>query len=408
MTISPSLRPAGSTAVRTRRPQLMVAAVILFLIGCLWHWPPNSLQYDLRVYVVSAQAFLHGQDIYTAHLAYPKDMALGFTYPPFAALLFAPVALLGTAGGRVLMTLLNASALLVIGLVTLRGLRPQWSRYRVAAIGLTVGAAGVALEPVRSTFDLGQVNLILTALLLVDLLGHLPHRFRGVLVGVATGIKLTPGIFIVYLLVTRRYREAATAAAATTGTMAAGAIAMPEASRQFWGVYMFDPSRPGATHFISNQAWRGVFARVAGGIDGIAPYWLMAVALTCTLGFLAVRRAYERGFVLESVLLAAVVGLLASPISWTGHWVWALPICAVLVHHALRARSTRRGVLVGVALAWVVTTAFGLPWHSPYLGDKEYTHHGIQLVVGNSYALCGVAVLGLALYGFRRRLTRAA
>jgi alpha-1,2-mannosyltransferase len=225
---------------------------------------------------------------------------------------------------------------------------------------------------------------------------------------VATGIKLTPGIFIVYLLVTRRYREAATAAAATVGTMVAGAIAMPEASRHFWGVYMFDPSRPGATHFISNQAWRGVFARVAGGIDGIAPYWLLAVVLTCTLGFLAVRRAYEQGFVLESVLLAAVVGLLVSPISWTGHWVWALPICAVLVHHALQARSTRRGVLAGVALAWVVTMAFGLPWHSPHLGDKEYTHHGFQLVVGNSYALCGVAVLGLAPYGFRRRLTRAA
>jgi alpha-1,2-mannosyltransferase len=96
MTISPTVRPAGSTAVRTRRPQLLVAAALLFLIGCLWHWPPNALQYDLRVYVVSAQAFLHGQDIYTAHLAYPKDMALGFTYPPFAALLFAPVALLGT------------------------------------------------------------------------------------------------------------------------------------------------------------------------------------------------------------------------------------------------------------------------------------------------------------------------
>ncbi|MEV6284216.1 glycosyltransferase 87 family protein [Kribbella sp. NPDC051770] len=397
MTISPPVRPA----VRTRRPVLpLVAAGIIFLALCLWNWSPISLQYDLRVYVVSAQAFLNGQDIYTAHLAYPKDMALGFTYPPFAALVFAPVALLGTSGGRVLMSLLNASALLVIGMVTLRALRPQWTRYRVAAIGMAVGAAGVALEPVRSTFDLGQVNLILTALLLVDLLGHLPPRFRGVLVGVVTGIKLTPGIFIVYLLVTRRYREAATAAAATVGTMVAGAIAMPDASRQFWGHYIFDPSRPGATHFISNQAWRGVFARINGGIDGIAPYWMLAVAITLALGFFVVRKAYEQGLVVESVLLTSLVGVLVSPISWTGHWVWALPIIAVLTHHALRLRSKAAG---GLALAWLVTTAFGLPWHTPYLGDKEYTHHGLQLVAGNSYALCAVATIGLALYGLRRR-----
>ncbi|GAB2557268.1 glycosyltransferase 87 family protein [Kribbella endophytica] len=401
MTISPPVPPAGDTAVRTRRPVLLlVAAGIVFLGLCLWNWAPISLQYDLRVYVVSAQAFLHGQDIYTAHLAYPKDMALGFTYPPFAALVFAPVALLGTSGGRVLMSLVNASALLVIGMVTLRALRPQWPRYRVAAIGMAVGAAGVALEPVRSTFDLGQVNLILTALLLVDLLGHLPYRLRGVLVGIVTGIKLTPGIFIVYLLVTRRYREAGTAAAATIGTMVAGAIAMPDASRQFWGHYIFDPSRPGATHFISNQAWRGVFARINGGIDGIAPYWLLAVAITLALGFFAVRRAYEQGLVLESVLLTSLVGVLISPISWTGHWVWALPIIAVLVHRALQARNWALG---GLALAWLVSTGFGLPWHTPYLGDKEYTHHGLQLVAGNSYALCAVATIAVALYGMRRR-----
>ncbi|TWD80234.1 alpha-1,2-mannosyltransferase [Kribbella amoyensis] len=401
MTISPPVRPAGRGSVPARQPVLLlVATAILFLTVCLWLWPPTSLQYDLRVYVVSAQAFLDGQDIYTAHLAYPKDMVLGFTYPPFAAVVFAPVAMLGTAGGRALMTLVNASALLVIGMVTVRALRPRWSRWRVAAIGLAVGAAGVALEPVRSTFDLGQVNLVLTALLLVDLLGHLPPRFRGVLVGVATGIKLTPGIFIVYLLVTRRYREAATAAAATIGTMLAGALVLPDASRQFWGHHLFDPSRPGATHFISNQAWRGVFARINGGIDGIAPYWLLAVAVTLVLGFLAVRRAYEQGYVLESVLLTSLVGVLVSPISWTGHWVWALPITAVLVYRALQARSSALG---GLALCWLVATGIGLPWHTPYLGDKEYTHHGLQLLAGNSYTLCAFATIGMALYGTRRR-----
>lgn len=410
MTISP-VRAASeswlSTTRITRRPVLLLAAAaVLFLAFCVWNWPPNSLQYDLRVYVVAARAFLHGEDIYTAHHAFPDDMALGFTYPPFAALVFAPIALLGTGAGRVVMSLVSASCLLIIGLVTVRAIRPSWSWQRTAAVGLGVGMAGIALEPVRSSFDLGQINLILLALLLVDLLGHLPHRFRGVLVGVATGIKLTPGIFIIYLLVTRRFREAAVASVATVGTMVAGAVAMPDASRQFWSHYIFDPSRPGATHFISNQAWRGVFARLAGGIDGIAPAWVLAVALTCTVGFLAARRAYDAGYRLESIILAALTGVLVSPISWTGHWVWALPICVLLWFRVVEAAGHRRRVLAGLATLWTVTTAFGLPWHSPYLGDKEYTHRGFDLFLGNSYAVCAVASLLLAAYAFRRRVRR--
>ncbi|WP_185448844.1 glycosyltransferase 87 family protein [Kribbella qitaiheensis] len=394
----------------TRRPVLALSlAAAAFLVICAWSWSPTSLQYDLRVYVVSARAFLHGQDIYTAHLAFPKDMALGFTYPPFAALVFAPIALLSTGAGRAVMTLTSAMALLVSGTATVRAIRPQWSTYRVMASGLALGAAGLALEPVRSSFDLGQINLVLLAMLLVDLLGHLPRRFRGVLVGVATGIKLTPGIFIIYLLVTRRYREAATASAATVGTMVLGAVAMPDASRQFWGHFIFDPSRPGATHFISNQALRGVFARLAGGIQGIGPAWLLAVAITCAVGFLAARRAYDRGYLLESILLTATVGLLVSPISWTGHWVWAIPACALLWTRAVEAyqaggvRTARFRVLAGLAALWTVTMAVGLPWRAPYLSDKEYHHHGFQLFVGNSYAVCAVALLLAAAYEFRRK-----
>ena len=418
MTITAVRLTTRSTGLRARitgRPLLLAAAAtVAFLALCLLLWPPSALQYDLRVYVVSARAFLHGQDIYTAHLAFPDDMALGFTYPPFAALVFAPVALLGTDGGRVVMTLVSALALLVIGTVTVRALRPRWSPYRVMAVGLALGAAGLALEPVRSSFDLGQINLVLLALLLVDLLGHLPRRFRGVLIGVATGIKLTPGIFIVYLLVTRRYREAATASAATAGTMLLGAVAMPDASRQFWGHFIFDPSRPGATHFISNQAWRGVFARLAGGIQGIGPAWVLAVAATCAVGFLAARRAYDRGYLMESILLTAAVGLLVSPISWTGHWVWSIPACALLwtrtvdAYRVVRVRSARFGALAGLASLWTITMVIGLPWHAPYLGDKEYTHHGFDLFLGNSYAVCAVALLLAAAYEFRRKVTSAA
>ncbi|TCC03938.1 glycosyltransferase 87 family protein [Kribbella soli] len=377
------LAPAKVAAPRGRRTAVLVVAAVAFLGFCWWFWPAGYVQSDLRVYVVAARAFLHGQDIYTAHLAFPKELALGFTYPPFAALVFTPVAALGTGTGRVVMTLVNASCLLAIGVLMTRALRPAWSRERVLALGFGVGALGLTLEPVRSTFALGQVNLILLVLLLVDLLGRTPRRFRGVLIGVATGIKLTPGIFILYLLVTRRFREAAVAIGTTAGTMLIGVVVMPDASRQFWTHYIFDPSRPGPTHFISNQAWRGVFARVAGGVEGIGPIWLLAVALTVAVGCYAARRLDR----LDGILVTALVGLLVSPISWSGHWVWALPICAVLW---FRRRSA-------LAMVWTVVTVFGFPWLAPNHDDREYHLHGFGLVLGNAYAvLAAITILHAA------------
>lgn len=396
MTFSPAQAPSRPRTVRPARRGTFLVAAVAFAGLCLAIWPPHALQYDLRVYVVAARAFLHGQDIYTAHHAFPNDMLLGFTYPPFAALVFAPIAVPGTEIGRAVMTLANAATLLAIGLITTRALRPGWSKARVMAVGLAVGAAGLALEPVRSTFALGQVNLFLLALVLVDLLRYVPSRGRGVLVGIATGIKLTPGIFIVYLLVARRYREAMVASVATGATILVGALAMPDGSRQFWGHYLLDPSRPGATHFVSNQAWRGVFARIAGGVDGIGPAWIVAVGITLAIGYAAVRRACAQGDLLGSILLAAVVGLLVSPISWTGHWVWALPIGTLLWFRTARANGPRRTILGALAALWTITVTIGLPWHAPHLGDREYTHHGFQLFLGNSYAVCAALTLLLA------------
>ncbi|GAB3942889.1 hypothetical protein GCM10029976_064670 [Kribbella albertanoniae] len=292
------------------------------------------------------------------------------------------------------MTALSAVSLLIIGAATARALRPGWSTHHVLAAGLALAAAGLALEPVRMTFHYGQINLMLLAVLLIDLLGHLP-RFRGVLIGVATGIKLTPGIFIIYLLVTRRYREAATASAVTVATMVLGFLAMPDAARRFWGVYIFDPTRPGSSTLVSNQALRGVIDRLSGGPQGTAPLWIIAAVATLIVGFVTVRRAFDRGLLLESVLLTAAIGVLISPISWTAHWVWALPACALLW---TRATTVARA---GLAALTTVTFGIGLPWLAPYMDDRELHHHGFELYLGNSYTICAVVLLVAA--AWRRR-----
>ncbi|MFC0625778.1 glycosyltransferase 87 family protein [Kribbella deserti] len=394
MTLLTPSRPPRREAASRPTAWPTAVAVAAFVGFCLWNWPPSSLQFDLRVYVAAAGDFLAGLDIYEASVRHP-EIGMAFTYPPFAAILFAPLSLVGTGVGRVITVLICAFSTLAIGLVSARAIWPHLPAVRLRTLGLAIGAAGVALEPVRSTFDYGQINLILTAMLLVDLLGYLPSRYRGVLIGIATGIKLTPGIFLIYLVVTRRYREAATAAAATIATMVIGFLAMPAESIKFWFKLIYDPGRPGASHFISNQSLRGMADRLTYGEGAL--YWLVLALAALVLGMYAARRAYFAGQHLEAILLAACTALLISPISWTAHWVWALPICALLWS---RVRTTP--AIAVLAAGWTVTMAFGLPWYAPYFGDREYTHQGFDVVLGNSYALVAVAFIATSLLTKRR------
>jgi hypothetical protein len=83
-------------------------------------------------------------------------------------------------------------------------------------------AAALLTEPVFRTMYLGQVNLLLMALVIGDLAQPDERRVKGMAVGIAAGIKLIPLVFIPYLLLTRRFRAAAMAAGAFAGTVVLG------------------------------------------------------------------------------------------------------------------------------------------------------------------------------------------
>ncbi|WUJ73502.1 glycosyltransferase 87 family protein [Kribbella soli] len=369
--------------VRRRVPTavLVLAATILPVL-CLLVWHPwNANMGDLRVYFAAARGLVDGQDIYTAHHNFP-GMGLGFTYPPFAALVFAPLAV-GLPFARVAITLASAVSLLVIGWTTAKALR--WGP--VAA--LVIAFAALAFEPVWSTFGLGQINLVLLALLMLDLVGPMPRRFRGVLVGVATGIKLTPGIFILFLLVTKRYREAAVAAGTTAATMVLAYLVMPRATTDFWTKYVFDPDRPGPAHYISNQSLRGMIARLTQGSAVTVPLWLLMASIVGVAGLLLARRLHDRGLPFEAVVATAFTGLLVSPISWTGHWVWIVPGLAVMWSHRDALRSWRTAVSV------LITGVFltGIVWWLPFAHDQEFHYNAWQSVVANAYVISALVLM---------------
>ena len=207
--------------------------------------------------------------------------------------------------------------------------------------------------PVAYTLRLGEVNLIVAALAGADLLRrHDGHWGQGIATGLAAGIKLTPLIFVAYLLITGRIRAAATAAATFAATVAVGIVLLPSPSKVFWldGVF-FDQNRIGDPANLSDQSLAGAVARLAGSLCSACRWWAIAALLVGLAGITVAAWAHWRGRRLAGVTCCAITGLLISPFSWTHHWVWAVPLLTALAVIAWRRRSAACGLAAAAAAA---------------------------------------------------------
>src|ERR1035441_6813511 len=281
---------------------------------------------------------------------YAPGSPFSFTYPPFAALVFATTA--GTSIGFLKIAITAASV------VALAGLCGQ----SLAAAGLprrpeTVfapTALALLTWPVAYTLQLGEINLILAALIGADLLRRRDGSWwQAIGVGLAAGIKLTPLIFVAYLLLTRRYRAAATAVATFAATVATGFALLPSQSTTFWlhGVFHHQ-SRVGNPSNPSNQSLAGAVARLAGSTAAATaasrPWWVVAVLVTSVASLAIAAWAHRRGHRLAGVTCCAITGLLISPISWTHHWVWVVLLLIALPVAAWQHRSFGIGLIAAV------------------------------------------------------------
>jgi len=381
---------------------------------------------DLQVYRTGGQAVAHLRPGYNPALAAPlydwPGHGLKFTYPPFAALVFTILALPPWGVLIELWIGVNVLALVATIWVTLGALGYRAGLARLGG-ALLLAAALFWTEPVQRTIYLGQIELVLMALIMWDLCQPERRWWRGVGVGIAAGIKLVPLIFIPYLLLTRRFRDACVAAGTFVATVLVGLLVLPADSRAWWlGGLFLKSSRTGFTGWEGNQSLQGIITRLSGSIAAGQPIWL-GVALAVLIGGVACAAALQRaGHDLLGVLTCALTGLLVSPISWDHHWVWIVPGITVLVCYGLRARGALRwawvsgGVLIALLFGawpgslWGQPTDLGgfsegLIWEPPNtnpgtfqrLGDRpgyvEYHWHGFQLVLGNLYVLTGLAVL---------------
>jgi hypothetical protein len=346
--------------------------------------PGHRGWFDASVYYGAVHHWLAGGDLYD----YLRPASrYGFTYPPFAALTMAPMLLVGwhTAVGIGVALSVVAAATVVIPLVLPVIRRYGWPRWY--ALG-TVACLVALLEPVRDTVSFGQVNLALLALVTIDAQALRTGRSRwaGVGIGLAAAIKLTPAIFIGYLLVTRRWRAAAVASGtAAVATLVAAAVA-PHASLVFWTEALWRTGRVGDVAYVSNQSVLGAISRLDLGASGRVA-WVLAVAAILAVWIRRVRAA--PGDPVAGFALTGVVACLVSPITWVHHLVWTLPALILLGDAGLRALPRRRPLALA-AVAYVLLCS-SLVWL--WSDDPGGVLGVLGVLGGNAYGWLCLALL---------------
>ena len=416
---------------------------VIYMVGHAKNYTLDPV--DFAVYRSGGLIVRHLRPYYNPHLASPLydwvgygQLHLPFTYTPFAGLAFAIISFVPYQLSLKLSVAVNLISLLAVVWFTLGGL--GYRRLAVRAGATLLGTAAVLwTEPVLRTIYLGQVNLVLLALIMWDL-GQ-PDTLRstgksrwwkGFGTGIAAGIKLTPLVFIPYLLVARKFRQAALALAGFVFSVLLGFVILPGDSRKWWfGGLFAQGGRTGFLGWAGNQSLDGLITRLAGSINAGHIAWIVIAVLVGVAGVIGAGLLDRKGHAMVGLLTAALTGLLISPVSWDHHWVWIVPGVIVAAHYAVQAwrRGARRtatacGLLAVAIVAWfgawptrwfgvhppnLGNDSLGLLWipknTQPYwyqwYGDQrwfpEYHWHGLNLITGNAFILAGLGMFGVLL-----------
>ncbi|MEU7482742.1 glycosyltransferase 87 family protein [Streptomyces sp. NPDC042319] len=422
--------PSSPPGARRRVLVAALACALSFTVFWIVQRLAGVTMLDLMVYRAEGWTARTGGDLYDM-LA--TSARLPNTYPPFAALLFMPLTVLGVPEMRTLATLGNLLLLVAVVHLTLRltGLPSaapgsRAPRTRQATLTLALSALLVWCEPVWTTLRYGQINLLLAVLVLWDVTRRDTSRWAGIGIGIAAGIKLTPALFAVWLALAgllrarqlRRpgqglrgtwnpwLRQACVAVLAFLGTVLLSAVALPRDSARFWTEIVFASDRPGDVEITANQSLRGVLARLLHTPD-TGLWWPAAAAAAAIAGLALATTALLRGERAWAAVVCATTALLVSPVSWSHHWVWAVPMLILLGTEAVRrgGRATR----VGRRL-WAATGALGLLFASFalwWVPHRPHTHaelhqNGGQMLLSGIYPIAGVALLLLTAVLLRR------
>ena len=378
------LRRLHTAIARDPMPVLLGLAVFALMTGWIAEvyltTAPDQRLVDLEVYRDAGISALTGRPIYDWLTASPQ--LLPFTYPPISAIFAMPLALVPLQQLGWLWTVMQMVLLLGIVAVVYRPLTRRFGRWSPIAVGAIAGLLLWEL-PLRDGIRFGQVDIIIVALCLADYLVRSPRWPRGLLIGIATAVKLTPGVFIVHLWLSGRRREAMTAVATAIGLTLGAFLLLPADSADFWFRALFEPDRLGANANTSNQSLRGMLLRL--GLDSNL-IWLALVALVGWYGMRVAVRASRCGHDLAAIAAVGLLAVLLSPVAWIHHLAWVAIVIAVVVGDG----SNRRRVVLAAGI-WVLFY-LKIPWWGAGLGRTPVPDILGELVE-DGFGLASIALL---------------
>jgi alpha-1,2-mannosyltransferase len=349
--------------------QVMGLAALGYAVWRLVGHTPYRI--DIDVYRMGGQAWLDGRPLYDDGVEFhtPIGLNLPFTYPPLAAIVFCPFAWLGMPAASVTITLITLALLVVSTMIVLTRL-DVWSTARVVPgpawlrrwwlTALIVAAAAIWLEPIKSNFAFGQINVVLMTLVIADCVPRRTPWPRGLLLGLGIALKLTPAVFLLYFLLNRDKRAMLTALASFVAATLAGFVLAWHDSWRYWSDTIRDTDRIGAASLNTNQNVAGTLARL--GLSEHARFlpWVAACLLVLALTVWAARRVLRAGEPTLAVICIALFGLVVSPVSWSHHWVWMLPTVVVTAVLAWRHRNAALAAISAAGVALMVWTPIDL------------------------------------------------
>nr|WP_090343481.1 glycosyltransferase 87 family protein [Mycolicibacterium malmesburyense] len=354
---------------------------------------------DVDVYRMGGQAWLDGRPLYADGAMFHTrgGLDLPFTYPPLAAVAFAPFALLSLEAASVAITVTTLVLLVVAVTIVLHRCdvwpqtavttEPAWLRRAWLAAAI-VAPAVVYLEPIRSNFDFGQVNVVLMTLVIADCVPRRTPWPRGMLLGLAIALKLTPAVFLLYFVLRRDVRAVVvTVVSAIVATLVGVAFAWRD-SLEYWTETVRNTDRIGTATLNTNQNIAGALARLGLGEGPRFALWVAACFAVLALTIWAVRRVLKADESVLALICVAMFGLVVSPVSWSHHWVWALPTLLVTAVVAYRRRHA--------ALAVVTVAGFALMVWTPITLMPEHQETAASLwrqLAGGSYVWWAIAVI---------------
>jgi len=388
----------------------LVLATIAAAYAAAYAFGRRYTFFDVKIYHGAVEWWLAGGDLYEF---IAPGTVLGFTYPPFAALAMLPMATMSAISAGWVSAVVSVAALAMVLAAILLPITDRLGWPRGLVLGMALPLA-LALEPGRETLGFGQVNLMLFGLIMADLValrartrgGHAaaagPERagpehigqalrrfwrsgaWAGAGIGLATAVKITPGLFIVYLLLSRQWRTAAVA----TGTFAAASLvaflAAPRESLAYFTSVLWQTDRVGAADFTPNQSLAGVFARLYDQTHAPTMLWVSFAAVCAALGLSRAVAAHREGDELAAFTLVGLTAVILSPISWTHHLVFVIPAIVVMGDAALRHRLASRGLGLGLSAPSVRYAAAAVGTYVLFLVSPIWwVHH--RLPEGSHY-----------------------